>query len=407
MSRWYSFFVALLGLFCTPLHVQGGSAAQITPDPVNYTFGGQVVLQAQITSDISIEEVQVFLQSAGDTDVYSGTALLQGNLILYQHDLTSQPLRAFAMIEYWFRVIPEKGEPFLSDRFSFIYEDNRFAWQTLSNGPITIHWYEGDISFAQSILNAAAAGLDSAGKYLTLPQVQPVNFYVYASGLEMQSTLRLGGLRWIAGHADPDLGVSVVSLPPGPDQQSEIQRQIPHELMHLLLYQAVGPAYYTLPVWFKEGLASANESRPNPDYYVILSSAVEQDRLIPMAALCQSFPQDSTVYLAYAQSDSFIRYLYQRYGQSGLQNLLTSYAQGGGCEEASTTVLGLSLKELDQDWRRNALNENGVESALQTLLPWIVLLLIVLIVPLFLFLANLRRATQQIPLPQTRQTHNR
>ena len=166
-------------------------------------------------------------------------------------------------------------------------------------------------------------------------------------------------LRWIAGHADPDLGVAVVSLPAGPDQRSEIERQIPHEVMHLLLYQSVGPAYYPLPVWLKEGLASANEMRPNPDYYVILSKAVEQDTLIPMASLCQSFPQDNNVYLAYAQSDSFVRYLYQQYGQNGMQRLCrTAMPRVKAVRPLPNPCLGFSLSELEQEWRRAALNDN-------------------------------------------------
>jgi hypothetical protein len=192
----------------------------------------------------------------------------------------------------------------------------------------------------------------------------------------------------------------VVSLPAGPDQRSEIERQIPHEVMHLLLYQSVGPAYYSLPVWLKEGLASANEMRPNPDYYVILSNAVDGDTLIPMASLCQSFPQDNTVYLAYAQSDSFIRYLYQQYGQTGMQSLLESYASGQGCENASIPITGLLLTELEQEWRRTALNDNVLGVALEALLPWSVLLVGILLVPLGMVLAGRRRAARPQPAGQ-------
>jgi len=407
MNRWTLLFLCLLGIVGLAHPVWGAQSFQIIPEPVDYTFGGQIKLQAQIYSDILINEVQAFLRSVGDTKTYSGIAVLQGDLILFQHDLTIEPLRAFSDVEYWFRIIPESGDPYLSDTYTFYYEDNRFAWDVISSGQFTVHWYEGDIDFAQSVLNAAEIGLENAGKLLVLPPVRPVDFYVYASGLEMQSTLRLGGLRWIAGHADPDLGVSVVSLPSGPDQLSETYRQVPHELMHLLQYQAVGPVYYSLPVWLKEGLASANESRSNSDYFVILTNAVEQDALIPIASLCQTFPQDNTVYLAYAQSDSFVRYLYQRSGQVGLQGLVDSYAKGGGCEEASTSVLGLSLTELEQEWRHNALNENVIETALQTLLPWAALLLMVLIVPLVLVLTNMRKSHQPAPVPQTDQAPSR
>jgi hypothetical protein len=402
MRRWIFILLFSVSITWLSLPVSAASSRQVITDPVEYTFGDQVILRASIDSDIKIREVRAFIHSIGDPETYTGTAVLQDGQIKYRHDLTTEPLRAFSQVEYWFLLTPQTGASFLSNTFTFYYEDNRFDWQVHSSESFILHWYEGDFDFAQNILNAAEAGLVRASRMLVLPSIQPVNIYVYASGLEMQSTLRLGGLRWIAGHADPDLGVAVVSLPAGPDQRSEIERQIPHEVMHLLLYQSVGQAYYTLPTWLKEGLASANEMRPNSDYYVILSNAVEEDALIPMASLCQSFPQDNTVYLAYAQSDSFIRYLYQQVGQTGLQNLVDSYSSGAGCENASLPVFGMSLSELEQQWRRTALNDNVLGLALEALLPWSFLLLGIILVPLGMLLAGRRRSANPQSEEQTR-----
>jgi hypothetical protein len=392
MRRWILLILLSLGAAWL---VSPASAADvwqaITPDPVEYIFGDHLTLCASLDTDLVISQVQVFLQSEGDPATFTAPALLQDGHIVYRHDLTTAPLRAFSSVHYWFQLTPQTGEPYLSETFSFYYEDNRFDWQVHSSDSFVVHWYEGEIDFAQNVLNAAEAGLLRAKGMLALPATQPLDIYVYASAVEMQSTLRLGGVRWIAAHADPDLGIAVVSLPAGPDQRSEINRQIPHEVMHLLLYQSVGQAYYALPVWLKEGLASANETLPDPDYYVILSNAVEEDTLIPLASLCQTFPQDNTVYLAYAQSDSFIRYLDQQYGKTGLQNLLNRFAAGEGCETASTSALGLSLTELEQEWRRTSLNDNILGFAAAALLPWGALLLVVILVPFGLVLASLRK----------------
>jgi hypothetical protein len=300
-------------------------------------------------------------------------------------------------------MVQADGESYTSEVFTFYYEDNRYEWHTLKDALFTVHWYEGEVSFAQTVLDNAQAGLVRARSLLPFPEIQPMNIYVYASGLEMQSTLRLGGLRWIAGHADPDLGVMVVSLPAGPDQHRETERQIPHELMHLLLYQYVGQTYYDLPTWLKEGLASANELHPNPDYYTILTSAIEKGTMIPLSSFCQSFPQDSSIYLAYAEADSFTRYLYQVYGSAGLDTLLRSYVQGSGCINAPAIALGVSLDQLEKDWRRETFGENALLSALANLLPWAILLVVVLAVPLFLTLASLRsRKREPVPSGQNR-----
>ena len=392
MRRWVVLIAFILGVsgWFTPVAAAG--EIQITPYPVKYTFGGEITLHARLDTSVSVSEVRVFLHSKGETETYSGTAVLQDNQVYYQHDLIANPLRAFSQVEYWFHITTQAGEPLVSEIFTFFYEDNRFAWQVLSSDTFTVHWYAGEMEFAQHVLNAAEAGLVRASRMLILPTIQPLNIYVYATGLDMQSTMQLGSLHWLAGHADPDLGVAVVSLPAGPDQLSEVERQIPHEVMHLLLYQAVGPTYSSLPTWLKEGLASANESRPNPNYYVLLSEAVEQDVLIPMSMLCSSFPQDNTIYQAYAQSDSLVRYLYQVYGQTGLQNLLVSYSSGEGCETAPVTSTGLALTDLEKEWRRSALNDNILDLILEALLPWVALLIVVLLVPFVLVISSRRKA---------------
>ena len=94
-----------------------------------------------------------------------------------------------------------------------------------------------------------------------------------------------------------------------------MERQIPHEIMHILEYQITGTSYNQIPVWLLEGLASSAELYPNPDYQQVLEKAVDEDSLLPMSVLCQDFPRDlSGALLAYAQSNSFVRFLNQNFG---------------------------------------------------------------------------------------------
>ena len=394
MSRASILLILILSLACLAapdiLAAPARAAAlELMTETVEYTFGGRVNFRLTFPDSTPVQSAQVFLRSQGDAQTLSGDMMLNGVEATYVHDLTSQPLRAFTTIEYWFFITPQAGEAYLTEPHTFLYLDNRFQWQTLEDELFRVHWYAGDAAFGQSVMDAARAGLERAESLLQLGESRPVDIYVYASGKELQSTLRLAGLDWVAGHADPDLNLMVVSLPEGPDRGRETERQIPHELMHILLYQAVGEGSGKLPTWFKEGVASANELRPNSDYYLILERAAEQDTLIRLEQLCDSFPQDSSVYLAYAEADSFLRYLHQKYGSAGLSDLLQSYAGGEGCEYGSQAALGLPLQRLEDDWRRETLGESALLSALVNLLPWLFVLVVVILVPLLLTLVNL------------------
>lgn len=358
---------------------------------VDYIFGEQVNLRLSFPVESPVQQAQAFMRNFGDVETISGEMTLTETQALYVHDLTSRPLRAFSAIEYWFHITPQTGQAYYTETQTFQYFDNRFEWQTLENELFRVRWYAGDAAFGQSLMDAAHAGLERAESLLKLGKRQLVDIYVYASGKELQTTLRMGGLHWVAGHADPDLNLMVVSLPAGPDQKRETERQIPHELMHILLYQAVGEGYDNLPTWFKEGMASANELRPNSDYYLILEQAAEQDSLIRLAQLCDSFPKDSSAYLAYAESDSFTRFLHQKYGSAGLTDLMNSYADGGGCEYGSQAALGLPLEQLENDWLRESLGKSAVLSAVLNLLPWLFVLLVVILAPLLMIFLNLRK----------------
>jgi hypothetical protein len=377
-------------IICLACPAAASAQAQVMP-AVDYTFGGQVGFSVTLPPDQAVESVQVLFRNLGDAETLSGQMALNGSQATYIHDLIDQPLRPFSTVEYWFVITPPEGAPVTTEVNTFQYVDNRLQWQTVEDEQFRVHWYEGETSFGQSVLEAARAGAERAQSLMPVGVVEPIDIYVYASGKELQSTLRLGGLNWVAGHADPDLNLMLVSLPPGPDQNRETERQIPHELMHILLYQAVSTGYQNLPTWFKEGLASANELRPNPDYFLILESAIEDDALISLAQLCESFPKDSSVYLAYAESDSFVRYLHQEYGAGGLGELLQSYAGGASCELGSVTALGLPLERLESEWRRQELGEYALLSALMNMLPWLLVMGIVILVPLSMVLVNLRK----------------
>jgi hypothetical protein len=159
----------------------------------------------------------------------------------------------------------------------------------------------------------------------------------------------------------------------------EVKRQIPHELTHLLLYQKLGEGYANLPRWLNEGLATNAELSPDPNYPVLLQRGYERDVLLPLASLCESFPNDAANFqLAYAQAASFTRYLQTEYGTAGIEDLLRAYGQGVSCQEGIVTALGKSLFELERAWRQEQFDESAILSALQNLWPWLLILALIL-----------------------------
>jgi len=389
MRRWFIFLAMTAVSLGIGSRARGQSRIEVVILQVETTFGEQISIEAEITSDIPIKSLQVFLQPETENPSAVGEIIFNPpNQILYTLDLREHPLDVFSQINYWFQIELENGDLITSEIFYFDYTDNRFEWQSLSTDEFEIYWYEGGDDFGRQVINTAYDGLARIRGYVQVPQSEKIRFYIYASTAEMQDTLLINNqvTDQIAGHANSDLGVITASIPPGPSQTLEIKRQIPHELTHVLLYQKLGSGYDNLPQWLNEGLASRAELFPNPNYPILLSRAHEREALLSIAYLCDRFPTDAANFqLAYAQAASFTEFLQGMYGNEKMEALLTAYGDGLDCQRGVKQVYNASLMELERDWRQNQFQENPILATLQEMTPWLVLLGAILTPMLILF----------------------
>jgi len=376
--------LCLLLLYAT-LPTTSATAQSATPTVENvsiaYQFGEQVTFNGRITSPENVTETLLFFRAQGEPATRAARVKLEPDgRFSYRYDVTQTPLRAFAHVDFWFSVTQRNGASVNSPQFFFDYLDNRFPWQETTSDTLTLHWYAGDAAFGQQLADTARNGQTRIYDLLGARPTQPIHLYVYASATDLQSALSLGGQAWVAGHASPDLGVGIVSLAPGPEQGLQMDRQIPHELAHLVLYQFSGERYALLPVWLKEGLASAVELSPNPDYEQALKMAAQNGGLLPISSLCAAFPPDaSSRFLAYAQSASFTRALVAQYGVSGISSLISAYGDGLDCEQGAQRALGAPLSQIEQGWRSATLGENRLGLALQNLAGYLLLFALILL----------------------------
>lgn len=391
------FFAILLIATLFMVAIPAQAQMQISDLSWEYQFGEQIHFQAKLETEAPVESAFLFVSEKDSTRTYVEPATVKpvgdGKYELEcTFDLTEHPLRAFTTVEYRFDVKPVDGEMISSSLERFEYADNRFEWQQLEEKPFRVYWYEGGLAFAQKVLDVAQAGLKKAQNMAMLSTPEQVHIYVYPNSADMQQTLSLASRDGAAGHANPDLGVIVVSLPAGPEQQLLSEQRLPHELMHVLLYELTGPGYANLPAWLNEGLASAAEMFTNPEYKSWLEHSYKSGGLLPISSLCKTFPKDApSALLAYAESQSFVSYLYNTFGKNGLQSLIVQYTNQLDCEKGAVSALGLSLAELEEGWRAERFGENLTRQAVINLLPWLVLLAAVSVAPLLLAFTWLRK----------------
>jgi hypothetical protein len=272
------------------------------------------------------------------------------------------------------------------------YQEESFDWQTLQAGPLQVHWYNGETEFGQAALEAAQAGLASIRTFMSLDLSRSTMIFIYANTEDLRRTLSASDRAWVAGHADPALGVVHVVIEPGSGQRILMEQRIPHELMHVMLYRRLGAGYDHLPAWLREGMATLAETYPNPDHDRVLSEAASTNTVIPLRDLCSSFPASvGDAFLAYAEARSFVDYLHQTYGSAGILSLAAYYADGVDCERGPDRAFGVSLANLEADWRESVLGQKPLDVALRNMAPYLVLLCLVLLIPFFGGLGILRK----------------
>jgi len=399
LRKAFCFFVIAAITLLSPRHAsaQAQSGVQLENVTASYRYGEQITFSAQIKTSIQIQQASILI-----TDEANGLTQAQPLVIdqnghsEYRLDVKQNGLLPFSSVKWMYQFALADGNTFQSGMYFLRYKDNRFDWQTLEAGTLHVHWYNGDADFGQAALNAVQAGLTSIGALMPLDLTQPTDVFVYANPDDLRGTLVLGGEDWIAGHADPALGVVMVVIEPGAEQGITMEQRIPHELMHVMMYRSVGAGYSNLPAWFREGTATLAEIYPNADYDRALAEAGAKNGLIAFMDLCVSFPADAgQAFLAYAESRSFIHYLHDTYGSSGLLSLAAAYADGVDCEHGTERAFGIPLSNLEPKWRSSVLGGNRLLPALQNISPYLVLLCLVLIIPFIGIVSTLRKKGSQ------------
>ena len=73
-------------------------------------------------------------------------------------------------VEYWWTVEDASGRSIETAPVQVEFDDERYSWKSLTEGKVTIYWYEGDKSFADEIMLAVKDVLarlaEDTGAYL-------------------------------------------------------------------------------------------------------------------------------------------------------------------------------------------------------------------------------------------------
>lgn len=356
-QRFFSVFLRLcvsfvfLGILLILTHSFVDGQAENAQSSVEYAFGQVLDFNLRLENPTNVESVTLFFKAPEFENTYVAEVPFSTGEISYPVDLNQVRLAPFTTVTYWWQLENKDGSTVSVPEQTFAYVDDQFEWQTLTQNDISVNWTGDDVGLGQLGHDIVAEAQPLLAELIPNAPQSGFDVYIYPSSADLRAALRLTGRDWVGAHAHPELGVLLVTAVNSRTAATDLRQSIPHEMVHYDLYQVLGANYETLPVWFNEGVASLIESNPNPNYELVLKTAVTNQATTPFSQLCERFPlaEDQAV-LAYAQSLSMLEYIQDRYGNSGIQQLIAAYANGGDCESGVEQALGLSMAELEQAW---------------------------------------------------------
>jgi len=183
--------------------------------------------------------------------------------------------------------------------------------------------------------------------------VGPLRVELYAD--RAQFSVRTTGLP-NTGVQGVSFGKLVTGLSPrgGPFNWGQI---VWHELSHVFHLQL---SKNRVPRWFTEGLAEYETALARPEWKreddAMLWQALRAGRLPPLTAMNRAFTQARTpdeLMAAYFFAYRAVQYIATRFGFPSVRKLLVAFGEGRKFEAAVPRILGVSLRELDRDFRND------------------------------------------------------
>ncbi len=226
MREWQTwlFFVAAVLLFGQPSFVMAQNGLQSS---ASYTFGQTMSFYlrgeaASISPTVFVETATlVFEADEWEQPLFVSVPVESSREIDLAWDVSinEAPVAPFTTITYHWELLFQDGSSVVVPSQSFYYEDNRFEWVRQSADKsadnLIINWV-GRVALGDAAIQIGAAAQGRLDAFLPsvpqeLAQDEQLQLYIYPSSADLRAALRLTGRDWVNRHADPALGVVLVT----------------------------------------------------------------------------------------------------------------------------------------------------------------------------------------------------
>lgn len=351
-----------LSVFATQSLAQtGGSGIELLSSEVTSKFQEGIRFDAKVRSSAEIEDIAVrfrigqrdvgayeYLEREEQTDGESVSASA-----FYRTNTSARYIAPGTIITYSFEVTDIDGNRLETEELEYIYHDDRYEWEEITNGIVTVS-YHGPVSFrAKDILDATVQTLENMGPLLGAGVDDPIRITMYNNWPEMRPALPPDSETTrreliTEGQAHSPEGVLLVLG--GAPRASGIAS---HEVTHILVHRAGEGSLGRVPSWLNEGLAEFGNIQPGESYDRALHFAIQRGDLLPITGMSGQPGTPEDVIIFYGQARSIVRFMVEQYGAEKMRELMATIKSGKSYRNAIPLVYGVTPLELENQWRNS------------------------------------------------------
>lgn len=348
--------ICLTLLLISPASAQTGSGLAVTGGSVKVSFPASIDFSLSVKSNVNVTDIRLhytvdrirFATTVSETFIEFAPAKTVDAKWVWDMRRTGG-LPPGSSLEYWWTVKDTGGGQLTTERTRLKLDDNRFTWRSQTRGKVTIYWYQGDDAFAGQLMTATQDALTRLAADTGAELAQPVRIFVYGTYEDLRGSM-IFPQEWTGGVAFTEYGIIAIGI--ASNNVAWGTGAIAHELSHLTIHQMTYNPYGGMPTWMDEGLAMNAEGELDASFAVLLLDAIARNKLLTVRSISSPFSAYSDESrLSYAESYSIVRFLTDTYGKEKMFELLKTFRQGSGYDEAFLKVYGFDMDKLDSLWR--------------------------------------------------------
>ncbi len=349
----------------------GGAAAQssvaVLDHGVENRFPEGLRFHIEAESSSPIEEIRVYVRKLGQSSrsAYRTVEFDPGERIsgeaLFQSKTAGEFIPTGTRLSYYFDIRTADGESFETDPEILVYLNRGLVWDSVSSGLINVYFYRHTAQSedrANQVLEVATETYGQMGLILGVELTEPMNLVVYSDYADMrmalppksrvaQQQLRTLGIAFtnertllVDGSNDVFIGDNILST-------------TAHEFTHLLVADAAGSAYGQVHTWLNEGLAVYSEGTEDTGFDTYLRTAIRNDAVPSLSSLRTFSGTPQETLRNYGLGNSAVTFMLDTYGNAKMAELFDALGAIHNLEKALEAVYGITLTELDNQWRES------------------------------------------------------